>query len=105
MNNADMPAMPVIDEDGVLDCDKYKEFAMNPTIATGLTKREMMAKDMELRDIEFKNMSDFEEFIGRKVDKNSTNDMIKSQLECAAKLKVMYADALLAELEKTGETK
>ena len=99
VNNADLPAMP---QDYTLWCEGIGEC---PTIATGLTKREMMAKDMELRDIEFKNMSDFEEFIGRKVDQNSTNDMIKSQLECAAKLKVMYADALLAELEKTGETK
>lgn len=27
-----MPAMPVIDEDGVLDCEKYKEFATNSNL-------------------------------------------------------------------------
>ena len=98
MNNADMPAMPTpVMENG------STSHGTEPTY--GLTKRDMMAKDMELRDIEFKNMAYFEDFIGRKVDQNSTIDMIKSQLECAAKLKVMYADALLAELEKTGEAK
>jgi hypothetical protein len=43
MKNSDMPAMPVIDEDGVLDCDRYEAMAINPTTATGLTKREIFA--------------------------------------------------------------
>ncbi|ELY5178928.1 hypothetical protein SNE85_000791 [Vibrio cholerae] len=40
MKNSDMPAMPVIDEEGVLDCHRYKHIAMSPTMATGQTKYE-----------------------------------------------------------------
>ena len=59
MNNADMPAMPVIDEGGVLDCDKHKKFAMNPTIATGLTKREEFV--CKLFDLIGEHMSNHED--------------------------------------------
>lgn len=68
LSNADMPAMPVIDEDGVLGCGRYKEFAMNPTLAKGLTKRETIAKDMDVSSVEFPNMESLEAFIGCKID-------------------------------------
>lgn len=106
LSNADMPAMPVIDEDGVLDCDRYKEFAMNPTIAKGLTKRETIAKDMDVSSFEFLSMEVLESFIGCKVDQSNIISVVESQAKANAKLKVMFADALLAELDKTkGDAK
>lgn len=95
MKNADMPAMPQERElwvEGIGNC---------PTEATGLTKRETMAKDMDVSGFEFNNIESLEAFIGCKVDQSSIVDIIKSQAKCNAKLKVMFADALLAELERT----
>lgn len=60
-----------------------------PEAHYGLTKREIMAKNLELGDVKFQSISDLERFIGREVDQGSHIDIIKSQLECAAKLKVM----------------
>lgn len=98
--NSYMPAMPIIVEEGVLDCDMYENFATDTTLAKGLTKREAIAKDMDISHVEFPNMESLEAFIGCKVDQSNIISMIESGAKATAKLKVMFADALLAELDK-----
>ena len=94
MNNADMPAMPtqymdLTQNGGELYCDQQ-----------GLTKREIFAMHATCDGFEFKDTKSSEDFIGRAVDWDCFNDMIKASCEVSAKIKVMKADALLAELDK-----
>lgn len=68
--------------------------------ANGLTKREMFAKDADVSSCQLKDIQATEEFLGRKINTDSIEDLFKANFEVMAKLKVMAADALLAELEK-----
>lgn len=83
MKNADMPAMPIIDEDQrfPLDMDRYGTGSMHKEFATGLTKREMMAMHM---------MASIQASGG-----------LYDRFESMAKDAATMADALLAELERT----
>ena len=102
MKNADMPAMPqsfsMSEEDCGTVISHLSEADMPMNI--GLTKREMFAMHADVSDFEFYSHDDISDFIGRKIDEDSTIDMIKAGLELQAKLKVMAADALLVELDK-----
>ena len=91
MNNADKPAMPT---------ELRGSDGFPPIIYTGLTKREMFAMNADVGECSIKTIADAEEFIGRKIDAESIEDTFKANFEVTAKLKVMAADALLAELEK-----
>ena len=84
MKNADMPAMPVHDGDNepFNVGSSYYEFNKEH-MATGLTKREMMAMHI-LSGL----LSDYEFDVTRQV---------------AAEVAVQQADALLAELDRTSK--
>ena len=94
MKNADMPANPTpyMDQDsngGELYCDN-----------AGLTKREMFAMNADVGGVEFESIRGLSRFLEREINEHDDADLIKAGLELKAKLKVMAADALLAELEK-----
>lgn len=96
MKNADMPAMPTT----VKANEQEKAFGAVDAQYQGLTKREIFAMHATCDGFEFSDAKTSEEFIGRSVDWNCINDMIKASCEVSAKIKVMKADALLAELDK-----
>lgn len=83
MKNADMPAMPVIDEEQTfpVDMERYGSKEATLRFAFGMTKREMMAMHI-LSGL----LSDYEFDVTRQM---------------AAEIAVQQADALLAELEKS----
>ena len=83
MKNADMPAMPVIDEEQSfpVDMERYGSKEATLRFAFGMTKREMMAMHI-LSGL----LSDYEFDVTRQM---------------AAEIAVQQADALLAELEKS----
>ena len=94
MKNADMPAMPV---NNFL---KEGNLAVSTNEFQGLTKREVIAKDIDVGEFQFNSIDNLSEFIGRSVDQSSMIDLIKATAECDAKIRVIYADSLLKELEK-----
>lgn len=69
----------------------------------GLTKREYFAATlpMDADEVKFNEKEALEQFIGRAFDENDTLDMARAACELEAKFRVMKADALLAELERT----
>ena len=83
MKNADMPAMPVIDEEQSfhVDMERYGSKGATLRFAFGMTKREMMSMHI------LSGMLSSENF-------NPTREQ-------AASFAVGQADALLAELERT----
>ena len=83
MKNADMPAMPVIDEEQSfpVDMERYGSKEATLRFAFGMTKREMMAMHI------LSGMLSSENF-------NPTREQ-------AASFAVGQADALLLELERT----
>lgn len=83
MKNADMPAMPIIDDEQSfpIDGEKYGKSLSSGRFAVGMTKREMMAMHI------LSGMLSSENF-------NQTREQ-------AASFAVGQADALLAELERT----
>ena len=83
MKNADMPAMPVIDEEQSfpVDMERYGSKEATLRFAFGMTKREMMA------------MAAMQGLCAHSGDYH--------QPEFLAMDAVMFADALLAELERT----
>ena len=83
MKNADMPAMPIIDDEQSfpIDGEKYGKSLSSGRFAVGMTKREMMAMHI------LSGMLSSENF-------NPTREQAAS---CA----VRQADELLAELERT----
>ena len=85
MKNADMPAMPVIDEEQSfpVDMERYGSKEATLRFAFGMTKREMMAMHI-LSGL----LSDYEFDVTRQV---------------AAEVAVQQADALLAELDRTSK--
>lgn len=90
MKNSDMPAMPF----------EIGDEAQGSRWWSGLTKREMMAAT--LPDIEIKvDYKAIPELIGRDVDWNDMRDVIKAGAEVEAIQRVIRADAILAELERT----
>lgn len=99
MRNADSPAMPceitVAIEGAPIGCKPLRT-----EYATGLTKREMLAKDAVIGEFKFNSIEDMATFIGRDADQSSMEDLIKASAACDAKIRVIYADALLAELGK-----
>ena len=94
MKNADMPAMPIPGGKTI------QRGSLNIDIGNGLTKREMFAMHAKLEGFEFNSVDDLSKFIGRKIDESSHLDLVKASAECDAKIRLIYADALLAELEK-----
>ena len=82
MKNADMPAMPVIDDEQSfpLDMDRYGSKSASAKFAFGLTKREMMAMHI---------MTGLCSKYGAAFDTDTVQDAIR------------MADFLLAELERT----
>ena len=82
MKNADMPAMPVIDEEQSfpVDMERYGSKEATLRFAFGMTKREMMAMHM------------FAGLLARDG---------KPDIQYEAGLAIKAADALLAELERT----
>ena len=87
--NTYMPAMPT----GNGESTSFSKIG-------ALTKRETIAKDMDVSSVEFPSMESLEEFIGCKVDQSNIISIIESGAKATAKLKVMFADALLEELER-----
>ena len=85
MKNADMPAMPVIDEEQSfpVDMERYGSKEATLRFAFGMTKREMMAMHI-LSGF----LSDYEFDVTRQM---------------AAEIAVQQADALLAELDRTSK--
>lgn len=79
--NADLPAMP---QDDAIWCQRIGDC---PTLATGLNKREMMAMHM----------------MQGLISANATYGGRTDARDLTAADAVAYADALLAELEKTNE--
>ena len=84
MKNADMPAMPVIDEEQSfpVDMERYGSKEATLRFAFGMTKREMMA------------MAAMQGLLARHGDDDYSSDQI-------ARYSICHADALLAELERT----
>ena len=101
MKNADMPAMPQSFSMGEEDCGTVISHLSEADVPMniGLTKREMFAKDADVSGYEIFG-DDISIFLGREVDEENIIDMINASLEIKAKVQVMAADALLAELEK-----
>ena len=81
MKNADMPAMPIIDDEQTfpIDGEKYGKSLSSGRFAVGMTKREMMAMHIAS---------------GFAADKEVNPCNI-------ANLAIEVTDALLAELERT----
>jgi len=79
------------------------QFPMPPQ--QGLTIRQVFAMSAKFDEDEFsfKNDKSIEYFIGRVVDWNDMTDKINALIEVEAKIKVMKADALIAELNKGAE--
>lgn len=80
MKNADMPAAPVLNGDNE-PADFGHSFYRNGNLASGLTKREMIAMHIMC---------------------GVASDPARFTPEYGAEQAVRYADALLAELEKGG---
>ena len=82
MKNADMPAMPVIDEEQSfpVDMERYGSKEATLRFAFGMTKREMMAMHMMSQLMMSERLGSYEEQAG---------------------YAIKAADALLAELERT----
>ncbi|QZI90963.1 hypothetical protein MYOV024v1_p0038 [Vibrio phage PS34B.2] len=94
MKNADMPAMPISND------ELAQALELGADGSKGLTKREAIAKDIDIGEFKFNSIDNVSEFIGRSVDQSSMEDLIKATAECDAKIRVIYADSLLRELEK-----
>lgn len=93
MKNADKPAMPITNH------QLASALKIGATEAVGMTKREVIAKDIVIGKYKFKSLKDMGDFIGRDIDHDSTEDVLRASAECDAKIRTMYADALLKELE------
>ena len=99
MKNSDMPAMPVTDEAGMPFNDVPSE-----NCSIGLTKREHFAATMTYNPTDIARFTDEHslcEFLGHSVDLSSKMGRAKAGVELEARIRVMKADALLAELERT----
>lgn len=87
MKNADMPAMPIIDDEQSfpIDGDRYGKSLSSGRFAVGMTKREMMAMHM-MQGI---------------ITGQDTNEMVVGDDKCFAEFAVQCADELLEELGRT----
>lgn len=96
MINREAPANA---QEWLLWCDKIGEC---PTLGGGLTKREYTAihLSVELENIPIRSQEQLETLIGRVVDQEDFEDLVKAQLEAVAVYRRMYADVLFNELEK-----
>ena len=97
MKNADIPANPqtiFITESG------YIYTSLDYTETSGLTKLESIAKDLPHIDIQFNDLDEMTEFLGVEKNIESHYDAVTLAIEIEAKIRVMRAKALLAELEK-----
>ena len=99
MKNADIPAMPVTEEEYSPDRDEYALVQRG-----GLTKREYFMAHLNIDGdtMKFQSAEAIEEFIGRPVNMESVEDIALAQAEAMAKIKRIQVDADLAELEKTN---
>lgn len=69
-------------------------------ITTGLTKREHFALNYDIGNTGFATHEQLEKFIKRKVNILDGLDMIKAQVEAESIMRVLFADALINELNK-----
>ncbi len=99
MKNADSPAMPQSASENGYGCNYGNEPGQ---VAQGLTKREMIAKDIDVSFINnFDNYKEMASFLGETWNpKSNSFSNLKLKARVQAKLKVIAADALLAELDK-----
>ncbi len=102
MENKNLPAYPQpitgSTTDGLTEIGDYN------SCAVGLTKRELIAAHMDARsDIADHTLEYLETLVGRARPSAPTTaeQLLKWDAECEAKIKVIKADALLAELSKT----
>ena len=102
MKNADMPAMPIIDDEQSfpIDGEKYGKSLSSGRFAVGMTKREIMAAMLPDVGLEI-DSSVVPSFIGRDVNWGDILDGLKASAEVEAIHRVIRADALLAELDRT----
>jgi hypothetical protein len=86
-------------EDGELVLVERKGVTMNNAV---LSKRELIALNYQINREKFKfeSYDSLSEFIGRSIDLESAFDIVRASAEADAKIRVMHADALLAELAK-----
>ena len=97
MKNADMPAMPTQTYDHGA---AMQGLAVTVTDKSGLTKREMMAAMLPDVGLEIDSRA-VPGFIGREVNWGDILDGLKASAEVEAIHRVIRADALLAELDRT----
>lgn len=71
-----------------------------PTLGAGLTKREYAAIHLNTDDLPITTLRQVSEFLGREVNVNDLEDIVRAQAEAFSKYRRMYADALFSELEK-----
>lgn len=88
MKNADMPAMPIIDDEQSfpIDGENYGKSLSSGRFAVGMTKREMMAMHA---------------MTGLLSGGKQYDNRYSSRASQLVEDSVLYADALLAELERT----
>ena len=88
MNNADMPAMPIIDDEQSfpIDGDRYGKSLSSGRFAVGMTKRELMAMHAMVGLLS----------CGKQYDIR-----YKSRASQLVEDAVFYANALMGELERT----
>jgi len=69
---------------------------------TTLSKRERIAINYPINSEKFifESYDSLSEFIGRSIDLESAEDIVRASAEADTKIRVMHADALLAELAK-----
>ena len=91
MKNSDMPAMPV-------ELSGFGQYA--PIAYMGMTKREIMAAMLPDVGLEIDSRV-VPGFIGRDVNWGDILDGLKASAEVEAIHRVIRADALLAELDRT----
>lgn len=97
MEKKDMPAFPV------LEAKQLGDKMVLDLVSPWLTKRELIASQMDARsDIADFSLEYLEALIGRARPSAPTTaeELLKWDAECEAKIKVIKADALIAELSK-----
>jgi len=97
MKNADIPANPQ-----TIFISEHQDIhsSADSTETSGLTKLESIAKDLPHMDIQFNDLDEMTEFLGIEKNIEFHYDAVILAIEIEAKIRVMRAKALLAELEK-----
>lgn len=66
----------------------------------GLTKREIFAMNQDLSKIEVNSLEHLEELVGRPFPRTGAFEQLQFQAEAVAKIRFIFADAMLAESNK-----